>query len=394
MNRKLLQLMIYLGIGALFLIACNTSAPTLATSTPSLTFNGRLIVTDNKNIYEITNNSSVGQPVLLPITNNSTGFSDNSISPNNHYILFTMGLDSRTTLLIDLQTGETKTIVLPQYLEKTKKDHRTPCISWAPDGSKFSFPGVDAYYVYNLSTNKTTPIVKAPNEFYTDSIHGGTFPFEVTAEIGCGYWIGTDRLILQRFSGEMPLSVTFPDHPEVDTNATTLVTLNGESPQLVDFSERWFFWDMCKDGSTILVGDENGNPNISQNFADIENFTPTPIPACSDCVYWSFMPDDCNLFSVKEKADALDQYDVIGPIYLVDPTSMQLQTGPSLDEPFDHFAWEERVFVGDSSDLIIPLIVHEKGETNIILFNLVSKTKVTLLSDMDVDIVRFLAWLP
>jgi hypothetical protein len=161
------------------------------------------------------------------------------LSPDLNYLIFESNESKARLKLMDLQTMEVKVI----------SGSPTSCFSWSPDSKRFStflYTTKTGLYVFDLSGN--SQLIYAPPESY----YGTTIdPFGKSGarhgEVTCGVWIGGEHLLFQRFTGELPKTVTRPGFPELDSNTTTMAEV-GNSVRLLDSPQRWYEVDACKAG--------------------------------------------------------------------------------------------------------------------------------------------------
>ena len=393
-SRQFLRLKNCMILGALLLSACTNATPNVTVPV----FHGRLIVKREKGIYQVAHDEKTGQIAMSLITTLDTSDFWIRTSPDRRYLLYRVdsggaGPFTSTLGLLDLQTKETNTIAT----ESSTSPTIFSCLSWAPNSEMVSYLLISnsvrySLYAYSLASKTSTPVFEAPSSKY--SVMGYGEGSEFSSKIDCGGWIGADRLVFQRYVGELPHAITSPGFHELDPNTTTLATLD-KPGSLVDSPERWLYADTCVDNSYILLEDINHDTFIAPSFSNLESVQPRLLPVCpdSDCIGWLFRPDICQLYAVKVEHEAPR---VVRGLYLTDPETLQIY-GPILSSsPYSppYLEWYQWIWIGDSSDMVIPGVIFENGNNAIFVIDMNNGNRNKLLDIEGSATVEFVAWLP
>jgi len=371
----------------------------MLTSEPNLELEGRLIgLSDTSHgpgtLFEFT-----GSPgAAAQFSKIADQAIDAAVSPGKRYLLYATEVVYRTegsTTLLDLQSGDSKTLFSSPLR----------CLSWSPDGMRFSyvtslFDEQYGLYVSDLA-GKSQRVYQPLSAKY-----GGSSTFY--GSVGCAIWLTSDQLLFQGHMSGMPGSITIPGvEAQLKPDTTALIVLSGV-PQVVESPKQWFVEDVSSNGAYVLLRDEEdgGNVYITPAFTDWNKIQPRPFTPCSDCPQWiRFTSNSKELYFVKEAEDQ-KKY-----VYFADAETLEVRRGPVFDDMANcpggcRWLWLG-TWVGDPANMVIAASV-ENAVVGNRMFSISNFVSVIDLNTGKVKVLqsgsppgytdnlihaRFLAWL-
>ena len=237
----------------------------------------------------------------------------------------------------DLHSGATKSIIKGAGY----------CLAWSPDAKRFSYKEKQAtstkLYVSDLE-GKTKLIWEDPSGIE----HAG-------AQY-CARWVGTDRLVFDRFVGMIPKQAT---SESLKPNTTTVATV-GDSVKFVDGERKWSIQGICPAGNVLVSPADQAQPILvaktTDNFAKLN-----PAPASSEGRFIGFAAKSCVPFFISQSLSTTTD------LFSLNPTNWQrLRTTPitytfSLNAKFLIKSSAKLMVAGDAPDKLL-LIDTESGD--------------------------------
>jgi len=379
--------------------ATQPPTPTPTPNTP--TFSGRIYAIEGYDLFELEASTD---PPGTKTTLIASDVDAAAISPDHRWLVYaTFSIDpaGRTTHLYDLQDG-TDTLLLP---------YDAGGFLWSPDSRRFAYIARDypnipyGLYLYDLNARTFRLVVEKNCGAYT----AGGGAMEICGELSGMRWVSDTVMVIQRYKGEMPQTITGLGVP---ADTTTLLIASGGGQILVDSPQRWYVQDGCGEQVLLRSASEGG---VSFSIVDTEEFIshpgsiePLPLLSCpddsGDCTslpgswtvsslfdpYLGFFPGTCNLFYFS--GDYLEP-----TLHLLDPQTREDRSLPFptrlgiLALPSD-LAWTPDWPTGAEARVAV---MHHYYRPEIVILDLESGGVNTLWEGdfTTTDIFRLLAWI-
>jgi hypothetical protein len=252
-------------------------------------------------------------------------------------------------VLRDVRSGADKSLVKGQNF----------CLSWAPDGTRFSFKQKSAagtkLYVSDLEGK--TKMIWEDTSGAGNTLAEAAAVERANAASTCGHWIAPNRLVFDRFLGGLLKKGAEPPK----ANTTTLVILN-EPPTFIDTDRKWSVDGVCKSGNAIMREKDQGQPVLGAKSLDqIKTLDPSPI-SCSGCRFIGFAARSCVPFFVEQNSSTATD------VFSLNPTNWQRLKSASIAQVFSPNARmvikssARQMILGDSPSTLL-LVDTESGET-------------------------------
>lgn len=267
-----------------------------ATSPP---FSGRLIVRLGDEVHELAAgpNGAVGARLLATLCERCGGEQEAAVSPNGRFLAYSVeeyieGFPEHRTMLLDLRSGEENPFLLQQR-------YPAKCLAWSPDGSRLSWTE-GHLFVGGLSVGQVRSrlVYETPNALYTGNVR-------IFAGVGCAVWLGPERLLFQRFEGEMPQSIVPGRGPE--PNGTSLATLRPRL-ELASTSRLLEVSSACATGQYVLFEDD---ALLAPGLRGLSAMRPRRVYGGEEVLASGFLPGTCTPYAVT--ANGLHVIDPEGP---------------------------------------------------------------------------------
>ncbi len=266
---------------------------------PSPPFSGRLVVRLGNEIHELaaTPNGNAEVRLLARLCEGCGGEQEAAVSPNGRFLAYSVeewieGFPEQRTMLLDLRSGEEEPVLLDER-------YRAKCLAWSPDGSRLSYTE-GHLFVASLRAGRyrSRRVYETPSAVYT----GAT---RIFADVGCAVWLGPERLVFQRFEGEMPQSIVPGRGPE--PNGTSLATL-GPSLELASTSRLLEVSSVCATGEYVLFEDD---ALLAPGLRGLSAMRPRRVYGGEEVLASGFLPGTCTPYAVT--AEGLHVIDPEGP---------------------------------------------------------------------------------
>lgn len=362
MNPRLLITVVLLtavtsSCGVITVAPTPTMIPT-DTPIPLPSLQGRLIVGHPDGMFALVKDSATDQFREIEIRAN---WSDEvAISPDHRFLVSS---DATTgTQMVDLSTYEVTTL-FPDQVD---------CLQWSSNGTRlvYKLHQIPLLYVDDLTSQTSTLIYEAPSASYLGATQYG--------DVRCPQWIGEDRLLFDRFSGEMPSMITIPGAPELLANTTSLAILGNEI-QILDSPERLYLVDVSADESKILISKQS-QLYLVDSFNDFQNMNMHSLAAFQ---IWDtsgqFIPNSNEIILENEQE-----------VLFVDIEGLKIVETFTKPPDWQLYSFRNGEWVGDPNDAII---VWDLGEYIVVGdFRTGIKTEVWQISKY--GFTNWLIWLP
>lgn len=205
-----------------------------------------------------------GDPVEVPTEQLATDVEvPPALSPDGTQLLL---VRPSGLALLDVATGQESTLALVD--EGAAAVAAADCLSWAPDGARFTVRSVTGA-LYVATPGGDARLVDAPKEARYDAVSiGGRVVAGIPggrthrSTVSCGRWLDEARLVLQRVA-QMPESVsTDPADPgaPVPLDTTSVGVIEGDGIRLVDFGDRWYLRAACADRWIVTDAPDGTDP--------------------------------------------------------------------------------------------------------------------------------------
>ncbi len=211
-----------------------------------------------------------------------------AVSPDGRYLLYST---PRATVLRDPGSGRERA-VLPDP---------SSCLRFSPDGSRFAYVR-DHLYVSDLEGSSQL-VYEAPSAVYTVFTHVGSTgegSRPLYGKVDCPVWLGSKRLVFQRFAGSMPLSLGEDTDEfgrsyfgELEPNGTSLATLD-PGPALEHSSERIEVTAACKGGRYVLL---RNLALLAPGLGGLEDLSPRRLFRNREVLASGFLPGTCRPYA-------------------------------------------------------------------------------------------------
>lgn len=270
------------------------------------------------------------------------GRDEAAISPNGRLLLYSSG---RETLLLDLPSGEMRQVV----------PHRSSCLRWSPDGSRFAYV-TDHLYVADRA-GASEVVYEAPSAVYTLFTHVGSTgegSERLYGEVGCPVWLSPDRLIFDRFSGSMPQALGEDTdefgrsyYEELRPNGTSLATLDGGAT-LEHATKRLDVTAACAGGRYVLLANDARLATARRGLAGLE---PRRVFRRGYALASGFLPGTCTPYVVSALG-----FKVIDPKGGKVAESFNVDAGET--GPDSGRRWQG-VWVGEPTEMVVAVVDFE-----------------------------------
>jgi len=200
-------------------------------------FSGRLLLLTGMVELRWLNFTSGSASLEEPFTRGAFSM---GISPDRKSLVFSGWKDDIT--LVDLTTGEMKPLVA---------DH-SRCFSWSPSNTRFTYTTYkppSALYSYDLASGKSTRIVDFPcGNYFGDlgaNMTSGPGEGTLCGGMTCGVWMDDTHLFFQRFTGELPETITYTVrgiYPALLSKLTSLASLDEKGRLVKPISSSGIRW--------------------------------------------------------------------------------------------------------------------------------------------------------
>lgn len=373
--------------GMLVMISCGNGGATPSSRknwveiTPTPTYGpgpslqGTLMVKSGYNLHFIRRAANSKSPTIQSISRVLSEFL--SLSPNGKYLLYN-GDDS--LVLYNVKEGSGENVV----------NENVACVSWAQDSTRFTYVSYGRsdtnLSVYSLASHESSLVDTPPSAEY--SLNGVGPGQRWFGGIDCGTWVGPERLIFQRYVGDMPATV---GSGEATANTTSLARLDG-SREISDYDRRFIVHSVSDDGSQFLL--EFFDPDIlhpavqtfavSKAFEDLGDSSPREIPCNGRFYRIGFIPGTNQIY-----CDSQLRYED-RHVLIIDTERFSSVEGPLIRQN-----WEpEWVWVGDAKDQLIGVVQFELNPPRATL-SLIDPIKngKTEISDVMMG-TKVLGWIP
>jgi len=314
-----------------FLSACNETPPH-----PAAKFVGRLLLlsgsgANGADLKELTPSADGKLYNLSTITN---GVIEATASADQTELLYTTKSEIGVR---DLHSGATKSIIKGEGY----------CLAWSPDAKRFSYKEKQA---------TSTKLYVSDLEGKTKLIWEDSSGIEHAGALYCAQWVGTDRLVFDRFVGMIPKQAT---SESLKPNTTTVVTV-GDSVKFVDGERKWSIQGVCPSGNVLVSPADQAQPILvartTDNFAKLN-----PTPASSEGRFIGFAAKSCVPFFISQSLSTTTD------LFSLNPTNWQrLRTTTitytfSLNARFLIKSSAKLMVAGDAPDKLL-LIDTESGD--------------------------------
>jgi hypothetical protein len=310
---------------------------------PELAFTGRLLIRFRDRLYELAQGPT-GELEQRPVGKlcRGCGRDEAAVSPSGRFLVYSTGQE---TLLRDLRSGEARQ-VLP---------HRSTCLRWSPDGSRFAYVKEHLYVADRAGAS--TLVYEAPSSVYTLFTYVGSTgegSKRLYGEVGCPVWLARYSLVFDRFSGSMPQSLGEDTdefgrsyYDELRPNGTSLATLD-PGPTLEHAAKRLDVTAACPGGKHVLLTAGGLLASARRGIAGLE---PRRVFPRRYVLASGFLPGTCTPYAVT----------AIG-FKIADPQSGKVT------ETFDVDAGEtgldegrrwQGVWVGDPAEMVVVVVDFE-----------------------------------
>src|SRR5437764_1416810 len=314
-----------------FLSACNETPPR-----PAPKFAGRLFLlsgtgANGADLMELTPSADGKSYNLSTITN---GVIEATASADQTELLYTTKSEIGVR---NFHSGATKSIIKGEGY----------CLAWSPDAKRFSYKEKQA---------TSTKLYVSDLEGKTKLIWEDSSGIEHAGAQYCAQWVGTDRLVFDRFVGMIPKQAT---SESLKPNTTTVVTV-GDSMKFVDGERKWSIQGVCPSGNVLVSPADQAQPILvartTDNFAKLN-----PTPASSEGRFIGFAAKSCVPFFISQSLSTTTD------LFSLNPTNWQrLRTTTitytfSLNARFLIKSSAKLMVAGDAPDKLL-LIDTESGD--------------------------------
>ena len=316
-------------IGCALIAACTQQPGPLGPK-----FSGRLLLLagDNAsgvNLVEVNvgGDSTYNRSVV------ASGVFEAAANPEQTQLLYTTkdGL-----LLRDLRNGSVKSLIKGENF----------CLSWSPDGNRFSYKqrtpaggdgAIQAKLFVSDLEGKSKPIWQDTNLASDQSSAAGT----AAAATGCVHWIASDRFIFDRFLG----AASNQKGKELLKPNTTTLAIVGESVKFIDLQPKYSIEGICQAGTLAILRphDEDQPLLLARSLDQMDKLNPSPAE-CSGCRFLGFAAKSCLPFFFQDATST--STDLVS----LNPTSWQRQRGAHINRTFSLAA---RALIKSSARLMI-----------------------------------------
>ncbi len=329
--RPIHRCIIVLTLGLSFLNACSE-----VPQRPAPKFSGRLLLltgddTHGADLVELTPSSTDSGYVINTLAH---GVFEGRQNPDQTQLLFAT---KDEIALRDLHSGAVKSLIKGQSY----------CLAWAPDGKRFS---------YKERQPATTKLYVSDLDGKTKLIWEDSSGIEHSGAQYCAQWVGTDRLVFDRFVGMIPKQAT---SESLKPNTTTVATV-GDSVKFVDGERKWSIQGVCPSGNVLVSPTDQAQPILvaktTDNFAKLN-----PTPASSEGRFVGFAAKSCVPFFISQSLSTTTD------LFSLNPTNWQhLRTASisytfSLNAKFLIKSSAKLMVAGDAPDKLL-LIDTESGD--------------------------------
>ncbi len=253
-----------------------------------------------------------------------SGVFEAAASPDRTRLLYTT---KDGILLRDLRMGDVKPLVKGE----------ANCLTWSPDGKRFSYKQKSAGSRAKLYASDMEGKSRLISEdLFTDQ-----------AAFGCTHWVGPDRLIFNRLLGAMPQQKK--GGGEVPKPNTTTMAILGDSVKLIDTDRKWLIEGICQVGSGAFLRSADQNELlIARNLDNLKTINPTPGP-CSSCRFLGFAAQSCVPFFIEDSSSTSSE------LFSLNPLNWQRQRGAHIGQTFSSTA---KMLINSSARLMVVGDVH------------------------------------
>lgn len=242
-------------------------------------------------------------------------------------------------MLRDLQAASSKSVVKTEGY----------CLSWSPDGKRFS-------YKQRAAGSAATKLYVSDLDGKTKMIWEDSSGIEGAEARYCAQWIAPDRIVFDRFVGMIPKQAVSEN---LKPNTTTVAVV-GDTTKFIDSPRKWTIEGICPSGNAILTAADQSQPIvIAKTLEPLDKLNPTPGP--SEGRFIGFAASSCLPFFISQSTSTATD------LFSLNPTSWQRLRTSSISYTFSPNARflikssAKLMVVGDSPDKFL-LIDTESGD--------------------------------
>jgi hypothetical protein len=208
------------------------------------------------------------------------------------------------------------------------------CIAWATDGNHFSYRQYsgDATKLFAADLDGNSKLILNDPNGSTD----------------CGVWVGSDRIVFDRFVGAAQKKT----NEQLKPNTTTVATI-GEPVKLKDTPRKWTIESVCaKSNNGFLRSADQGKLLIGKNLDHFESLDPSSAP-CSECRFVGYAAQSCVPFFIEQPSSTTTE------LFYLNPTNWQKQKPGSINRTFSPNAKAlikssaKLMIIGDAANLFL-----------------------------------------
>ncbi|HXI26591.1 MAG TPA: hypothetical protein VNG71_22255 [Pyrinomonadaceae bacterium] len=331
MTRPIHVYVIAITLAFTFFSACNETP-----QRPAAKFTGRLLLLSGSgasgaDLMELTPAAGGKSYNLSTIT---SGVTEATANADQTEILYTTKSEIG---MRDLHSGATKSIIKGQGY----------CLAWSPDAKRFS---------YKERQGSSAKLYVSDLEGKTKLVWEDSSGIEHADAQYCAQWVGTDRLVFDRFVGMAPKQTP----SEGLKPNTTTVAMVGDSVKFVDGERKWSIQSACPSGNVLVSPADQAQPILvaktTDNFAKLN-----PTPASSEGRFIGFAAKSCVPFLISQSLSTTTD------LFSLNPTNWQRLRTTTITDTFSLSAKflikssAKLMVAGDAPDKLL-LIDTESGD--------------------------------
>lgn len=307
-------ILLSIALGAIMLAAC--SSPPQRTPPK---FTGRVLLLNGdgaqgQDLVELTSAPDGSAQNLNPIT---SGVFEAAASADQTQLLFAT---KDELMLRDLGSGAAKSVGKGQSY----------CLTWAPDGKRFS-------YKQKSADGKSTRLFVSDLAGQSKMIWEDTSGLEV-AQKSCAQWIAADRIVFDRFVGMILKNAV---GQTLKPNTTSITTV--DAVRFTDSPRKLSVRAVCPSGAVFLTPADEPNPmQIATRVDRLDKLSTVPGP--SEGRFIGFAAKSCVPFFVSQSLSTTTE------LFSLSPPNWQRSRAASIEQTFSPNA---RFVIKSSARLMI-----------------------------------------